>query len=192
MGGGDKTLKTVGGTPILASIVDRMAPQCAGLLLNANGDASRFAGFGLPVVADDVAGFAGPLAGLLAGLDWLARERPEARWAVSVAGDTPFIPRDLVARLQAGRIAAAARIACATSDGRRHGVVGLWPIDIRHHLRTALVFEDQRRVKAFLARYTVADVDWATQPFDPFFNVNTPDDLTTAQAIAQHLGTAAP
>ena len=184
MGGGDKTLRTIRGKPILARVIERLAPQCAGLVLNANGDPERFAPFGLPVVADDVPGFAGPLAGILAGLDWLARTSPNGEWAVSVAGDTPFIPADLVARLQAEREAADARLACAASGGRTHPVIALWPVSLRHELRAFLVEEGQRKVGDFIARYRRAEAAWRVEPFDPFFNANAPHDLDEAERVA--------
>jgi molybdopterin-guanine dinucleotide biosynthesis protein A len=184
MGGGDKPLVTVGGRSILARVIERMAPQCAGLALNANGDPARFGGFGLPVVADGVAGFAGPLAGILAGLDFAAAERPGIDWVVSVAADSPFLPRDLVARLQSARRAAGADLACAASGGWSHPVIGLWPVHFRDALRHALIDEDMRKIDLWTARYTLATVEWAASPVDPFFNANTPADVTAADAIA--------
>lgn len=183
MGGGDKALVEIGGKPLLAHVIARLAPQVAGLLLNANGDAARFARFGLPIVADDIPGFAGPLAGIVAGLDWLARERPNATHAVSIAADTPFIPSDLAARLDAARVAQNARLACAASGGWTHPVIGLWPVDIRHDLRRALVDEDLRKIDLFTARYPLARVEWQASPFDPFFNVNAPEDVAEAEKI---------
>ena len=185
MGGGDKTLRTIGGRSILARVIDRMAPQCAGLVLNANGDPERFAAFRLPVVADDIHGYAGPLAGVLAGLEWLASTFPGVRWAVSVAGDTPFVPTDLVARLQAERAAADAQLAYATSGGRTHPVIGLWPSSLRHELRAYLVDEGQRKVGGFVARYRAAEVAWPVEPFDPFFNANALQDIEEAERIAR-------
>ena len=131
MGGGDKALRRIGGATILARVVAAMAPQCAGLVLSANGDPTRFADFGLPVVADDVAGFKGPLAGILAGLDWVAANHPDMAFALSAPTDAPFLPSDLVARLQAARLAEGADIACARSGSRAHPVIALWPVAIR-------------------------------------------------------------
>jgi molybdopterin-guanine dinucleotide biosynthesis protein A len=192
MGGGDKPLRTIGGRSILARVIGRMAPQCTGLLLNANGDPRRFASFGLPVMADGVPDFAGPLAGILAGLDWLADHSPEIGWMVSVAGDTPFIPMDLVARLHAERAAQDAQLAIATSDGRIHPVIGLWPVASRRDLRVFLVDEGLRKVGGFVARYRVAEAAWPAEPFDPFFNANAPDDLDEAERIARRLDEARP
>ncbi len=187
MGGGDKTLRTIGGEAILARVIRRLEPQCAGLLINANGDPGRFATFGLPVVADDLEDFAGPLAGIVAGLDWLAGHSPDTRWAVSVAGDTPFIPDDLVARLHAARADAGARLACAASGGRTHPVIGLWPVSLRHELRTFLVEEGLRKIDLFTSRHGVAEAEWPVEPFDPFFNANAPQDIEEAEDIARRI-----
>ena len=187
MGGGDKPMAQVGGVPILQRCIDAMRPQCAALALNANGEASRFAAFGLPVIADDVPGFAGPLAGVLAGLDWCAAHRPEIAWVASVAADSPFLPTDLVARLHGARVAQGARLACAASDGHTHPPIGLWPVELRAELRHALVVEDIRKIDRFTARYAIATVAWATEPVDPFFNANTPEELMEANRIAAAL-----
>ena len=192
MGGGDKSLNEVGGKPILAHVVDRLAPQCVGLVLNANGDPERFAAYNLPIVADDVPGFAGPLAGVLAGLDWLADRRPDVGWAVSVAGDTPFIPADLVARLHAQRIAEHAQLSCAASGGRTHPVIGLWAVSLRQSLRSFLVDEGERKVGAFVSRHRAAYASWPVEPFDPFFNANAPDDMEEAESIARRIAEAGP
>ena len=183
MGGGDKALRTIGGTTILERIIAVMGPQCAGLLLNANGDVARLAGFGLPVAADDVAGFKGPLAGILAGLDWIAVHHPGLDFAISIPTDTPFLPANLVARLEEEREKRHAEIVCACSGGVTHPVVALWPVGIRTDLRHALVDEDLRKIDGFIQRYRLATVDWPIEPYDPFFNANEPADLVRAQAI---------
>ncbi len=182
LGGLDKGLVDVAGRPILARLVERLAPQCAALVINANGDAARFACFGLPVVADGVEGFAGPLAGLLAGMDYAAARFPAARDVLSVPADTPFIPENLVARLKAAR--AGARIAVAASAGRAHHAVALWPLALAEDLRQALAMGD-RRVSGFIARHQNAEADWPAEPFDPFFNVNRPEDLAEAERLAR-------
>jgi molybdopterin-guanine dinucleotide biosynthesis protein A len=184
MGGGDKGFRTVGGVPILARVIERLAPQCAGLVINANGDPARFAAFGLPVVADSVPDFAGPLAGVLAGLDWAAANRPEIAWILTAAADTPFLPDDLVVRLHAARIEAGADLACAATGGQNHNVDALWPVFLRAALRQALVNEGLRRVDRFTARYRLATAAWPTEPVDPFFNANTPEDLALAERLA--------
>jgi molybdenum cofactor guanylyltransferase len=190
MGGGDKPLRTIAGRTILAHVIERLAPQCDGLLLNANGDPARFSDYNLPVVADSVPDFAGPLAGILAGLDWLAANRPGAQWLVSVAADTPFIPRDLVARLHAVREAANVPLACAVSGGWTHPVIGLWPVRLREELRHALTVEDERKIDRWTARHGVAEVEWPVTPVDPFFNANRPDDLAEAERLHAALGDA--
>ena len=187
MGGGDKPLKPIGGVTILDRALGRLRPQCRQMVLNANGDPARFAATGLPVVPDDVPDFAGPLAGILAGLDWAAAHAPELAFVVSVPGDCPFLPRDLVARLQQARTAANLPLACARSGEWRHPVVGLWPVALRGYLRHALVDEGLRKIELWTARHGVALADWPDQPVDPFFNVNTPEDAAAAERIAaQH------
>lgn len=190
MGGGDKPLRTIAGRTILAHVIERLAPQCDGLLVNANGDPARFADYGLPVVGDSVPDFAGPLAGILAGLDWLAANRPGIDWMVSVAADTPFIPRDLVARLHAARLAAGVPLACAASGGWTHPVIGLWPVSLREALRHALTVEDERKIDRWTARHGVASAQWPTEPVDPFFNANRPEDLAEAERLHARLGIA--
>jgi molybdopterin-guanine dinucleotide biosynthesis protein A len=184
MGGGDKPLTRIGGATILDRVLARLKPQCDRIILNANGDPSRFAPTGLPVVADDVPGFAGPLAGILAGLDWAAAHAPGMEWVASVPGDCPFLPKDLVARLDAARVAAGRPLACARSGEWRHPVVGLWPTALRGDLRRALVDEGLRKIEVWTARHGVATADWPTQPVDPFFNVNTPEDAAQAERLA--------
>jgi len=184
MGGGDKALCAVGGQSILSRVAERLAPQCAGLVLSANGDPARFASLGWPVAADDPPGFAGPLAGILAALDWTAANRPDALWVASAATDAPFLPRDLVARLHLAREEAGALVACAASGGRRHPVIALWPVGLRADLRRALVEEGERKVERFAARWPLAVVEWPVSPVDPFFNANTPADLAEAERLA--------
>ncbi|MEJ0094819.1 MAG: molybdenum cofactor guanylyltransferase MobA [Methylocella sp.] len=183
MGGGDKSLRLIGGASILERVIAKMALQCAGLVLNANGDPAKFEAFHLPIVADDLPGFKGPLAGILAGLDWVAERRSDLAFAVSAPTDTPFLPDDLVARLQAAREENSADIACAASGGGTHPVVALWPVSIRTDLRRALVDEDLRKVDRFAQRYKIAYAEWPTEPFDPFFNANAPADLAAAETI---------
>jgi molybdopterin-guanine dinucleotide biosynthesis protein A len=184
MGGGDKTLQDIGGIPILARVLSRFRPQCSQVILNANGDPARFTRFGLPVVADDVPDFAGPLAGILAGLDWGAGQAPDIEWMASVPGDCPFLPRDLVARLHAARLAAGTALACAKSGDWRHPVAALWPINLRDDLRRALREEGLHKIEIWTARHGVAVAEWPDQPVDPFFNVNRPQDLAEAERIA--------
>jgi molybdopterin-guanine dinucleotide biosynthesis protein A len=184
MGGGDKPMRQIGGRIILERVIARLEPQCDGLILNANGDPARFARFGLPVIADTVEDFPGPLAGILAALDWMAANRPEVSVVLSAAGDCPFLPRDLVARLHRALVDENAQLAVAASDGQSHPVVGLWSVALRDELRHALVVEDIRRIDRWTARYRLATVTWPTTPLDPFFNANTVEDIAEADRLA--------
>lgn len=186
MGGGDKCLRLLGGKPILAHVIERARPQVAALVLNANGDPARFAAFGLPVAADVVEGYAGPLAGVLTGLDWAAENAPNCRWLASFASDAPFLPTDLVERLLAAVTAEETDMACAASHGRSHPVFGLWPLALREDLRRAMLDEDIRKVDVWTARYRLATVDFLDveingNSIDPFFNTNRPEDLQEAE-----------
>ena len=167
-------------------MLTRLRPQCVGFVINANGDPRRFSSFGLPVIPDDVPDFAGPLAGILAALDWAAANVQAIEWVASVPGDCPFLPKDLVARLHAARIAGDKMLACAKSGDWRHPVVGLWPVSLRADLRHALVKEGLHKIEVWTSRHGVAIAEWPDRPVDPFFNVNTPEDRDRATAIAAH------
>lgn len=184
IGGGDKPMRQIGGRTILARVIARLKPQCDGLILNANGDPARFASFGLAVIPDTVADFPGPLAGILAALDWTAANRPEISWILSAAADCPFLPRDLVARMHEARAEQNAQLAVAASGGQSHPVIGLWSVGLRKELRHALVVEDVRKIDRWTARYRLATVEWPTTPLDPFFNANTMDDIAEAERLA--------
>lgn len=190
MGGGDKPLRLIAGRSLLAHVRERLAPQCDALLINANGEPARFSAYGLPVVADGVQDFAGPLAGILAGLDWMAENRPELGWMVSVAADTPFIPRDLVSRLHRARAEAGLPLACAASGGWTHPVIGLWPASLRADLRHALTVDQERKIDRWTARHGCASAEWPVDPVDPFFNANRPEDIAEAERLAALLGGA--
>jgi len=184
MGGGDKGVLRIGGVPILARVIARLAPHCAALAISANGDPARFAGFGLPVIADTLPDRPGPLAGVLAGLDWAAGQGFAA--IVTAAADTPFLPGDLVPRL---REAAGSRLALAASPDetgavRLHPTCGLWPVALRHELRAALE-SGVRRAGFWAEGQGAARAVFASDPGapDPFFNVNTPEDLAKADKI---------
>jgi molybdopterin-guanine dinucleotide biosynthesis protein A len=184
MGGGDKARLTIGGASILQRVLACLTPQCSRLIINANGDAARFADTGLRVVSDSVPDFAGPLAGILAGFDWTAANAPNIEWLVSVPGDCPFLPKDLVTRLHDTRAASNVPLACVRSGEWRHPVVGLWPVALRENLRHALVSEGLHKIELWTARHGIAVAEWPAAPFDPFFNVNTPKDAAQAEAIA--------
>ncbi|MEX0318909.1 MAG: molybdenum cofactor guanylyltransferase MobA [Ruegeria sp.] len=193
MGGGDKGLLTLGGQTLLAHVIDRLGPQVAGLALNANGDPERFAGLGLPVIADSIEGFAGPLAGVLAGLDWAAEQGADA--IVTAAADTPFFPRDLVAQLMAAAEGQTHPLVLATtprtgtelkSGGKvnRHPTFGLWPVALRDDLRAALN-DGLRKVVLWTDKHGGREALFPADPFDPFFNVNTPEDLARAETLLE-------
>jgi molybdopterin-guanine dinucleotide biosynthesis protein A len=179
--GGDKAWRLLGGRPLLAHAVGRAAPQVARLAISAHDDAARLGAFGLPILADSVPGFVGPLAGILAGMDWAADQGLDL--LASFACDAPFFPVTLVGRLAEARRREAATIARAASGGRRHPVFALWPVALREPLRRALRDEGVRKVDAWSARYPLATVDFPLPPFDPFFNINTPDDLARAETL---------
>jgi molybdenum cofactor guanylyltransferase len=184
MGGGDKARIRIGGVTVLERIIERLRPQCAGLILNANTDAARFADIGLPVVADSVPDYAGPLAGILAGLDWTAEHATQIEWIVSAPGDCPFLPRDLVTRLHQARVGASALLACASSAKRPHPAAAIWPVELREDLRRALTRDGVRRVTEWSARYPFGMAAWAATPVDPFFNINKPEDVAEAGRLA--------
>jgi molybdopterin-guanine dinucleotide biosynthesis protein A len=185
MGGGDKARIRIGNATILERVLSRFAPQCIRVIINANGDPARFADTGLAVVADGVPDFAGPLAGILAGLDWTASNASGCEWLASAPGDCPFLPKDLVARLHEARAAAGVPLACARSGEWRHPVAGRWPGWLRADLRHALLREGLRKIELWTERHGVAMANWADAPVDPFFNVNTPDDAARAEEIAK-------
>ncbi len=189
MGGGDKGLLELGDSTILAHVIDRIGPQVAGLALNANGDPARFARFGLPVIADTLPDRPGPLAGVLAGLDWAAGKG--ATHIVSVAADTPFLPGDLVPHLLLAAEAQGHPIALAATPDPQRGVVrhptfGLWPVALRADLREMLE-RGVRKVLDWTDRHGAALAAFPVERGDPFFNVNTPEDLARAQDLAQDL-----
>lgn len=183
MGGADKARIKIGGITILDRVLARLRPQCEQIILNAN-DATPFADTGLTVVADSVPDFAGPLAGILAGLDWAAEHVQDIGWVVSVPTDCPFLPWDLVARLHHARVGAGASFACACSDDRRHPVIALWPVELREELRQALTTEGVRKVDQWTAGHAIGVAEWPSQPIDPFYNVNTPEEAAEADRIA--------
>jgi len=185
MGGGDKARIRIGNATILERVLSRFAPQCIRVIINANGDPARFADTGLAVVADGVPDFAGPLAGILAGLDWTASNASGCELLASAPGDCPFLPKDLVARLHKARAAAGVPLACARSGEWRHPVAGLWPVSLREDLRHALLREGLHKIELWTERHGVAMASWPDAPVDPFFNVNTPDDAARAEEIAK-------
>lgn len=184
MGGGDKALLPLAGRPLLSHVVDRIEPQVAGLALNANGDPARFASFGLPVLADPVVGHPGPLAGVLAGLDWAAAQGGDS--IVTVAADTPFFPGDLVPRLllaaEGGAAPLALAASCAADGVHLQPTFGLWPVSLRDALRQALA-SGTRKVRLWAREQGAQVAEFPAPGLDPFFNINTPEDLARAEAI---------
>lgn len=192
MGGGDKSLRQIAGRPMLSYVIDRLRPQVDGLVLNANGDPARFAEFGLPVVPDAVENYAGPLAGVLAGMRWAEQELPEAHFIVSVAGDTPFFPSDLVECLARCVADEDEMIAMAASFDGVHPVFGLWPVRLADELETFLAEGKTGKILAFADRHTRINVPFEhltidDDEVDPFFNINTPEEAERAEAIARAL-----
>jgi len=182
MGGGDKALRPFAGATLLDHVLARLAGQPAHqIVLNANGDPQRLARFGLTVVADTVPDHPGPLAGVLAGMEWALAHAPGVADLVTVPTDSPFVPLDLVARLLAARDAAGADLACAASGGRAHPVCGLWPVRLAPLLRRALVEEQLYRISRWTARFRLVEVEYSVLPVDPFLNINTPEELAEAE-----------
>ncbi len=182
MGGGDKCLRRLGSETLLARVIARTRDQVGPLILNAGGDPARFAAYGLPVVADVIAGFAGPLAGVLTGLEWAVANAPACPWVATFPTDAPFVPEDLVARLLAALEEQGAELACAASGGRDHPVVGLWPVRLAPELRRALEVEGVRKIDLWTAGFRLARALYESAPADPFFTVNSPKDLARAEA----------
>jgi molybdopterin-guanine dinucleotide biosynthesis protein A len=187
MGGGDKTLLQLGARPMLAHVIDRLSSQVETIALNANGDAARFSQFGLPVLPDPVEGFAGPLAGVLAGLNW-AEIQSGVTHIVTAAGDTPFFPNDLVRKFLAVNEGCGRRIVLAGSSGRRHPVFGLWPVALREDLAEWMKDTDTYKVLAWVDRHDhkVAEFQpsfMGGSEIDPFFNANTPGELSEAERL---------
>jgi len=185
MGGGDKGLLQLGGHSLLSRVITRLEPQVAGMALNANGDPKRFADYGLPVLPDSIAGHAGPLAGVLAGLDYAAIQGVDH--IVTAAADTPFFPQDLVEVLQLAAKMEDTNMALAATPDPKRGTLrqptfGLWPVSLRHDLRGALN-GGVRKVVQWSNRHGAADAMFPNRDYDPFFNINHPEDLQTAEAM---------
>ena len=186
-GSGDKGLLALGAVSMIEHVVARVRPQVGALVLNANGDASRFAALGLPVVADPIGGFVGPLAGVLAGMRWTAQHHPSATHTLTVSSDAPFLPHDLVARLATAVVDAPRVIAVAKSEDGLHPVIGLWPVQHADDLDAALK-AGMRKVLDWTDRHGTVpvhfpDIVTAATRIDPFFNANTPTELAHARAL---------
>ena len=182
MGGGDKGLLQLGDSTILDQVIDRLSPQVSQLALNANGDLDRFSAFGLPVISDSIPDRAGPLAGILAAMDWA--HSIGAHHVVTAAADTPFFPGNLVKMLGDAATRDAKPIALASTPDpvrkfNRHPTFGLWPVELREDLRSAIQ-NGTRKIVAWTDEHGTALAEFSNAPFDPFFNVNTPEDLEAA------------
>ena len=181
MGGVEKALIPVGGTSLIERAIARASVQVADLVINANGDPKRFAHLGLPVEADPVGGFVGPIAGILAGFAWMRRERPKARWLASFSCDTPFFPMDMVERLISKAQSEGAKVAVAASGGRQHHIFAVWSADIAAKPEDVLVRDGFRKMETWIASFPNVHVNFDADPFDPFTNINTPEDLALAE-----------
>lgn len=189
MGGGDKSLLPLGDRTILGRVLERLRPQVSDIIINANGDAARFGTFGLPVVADDIAGLAGPLAGVHAALVWTKSNIPDARYVVTVAGDTPFFPPDLVVQFLAAPERHPSLVVAASKEGT-HPVFGLWPVTLAGKLENSLR-DGMRKVGMWTREQGAIEVLFppvraGDQIVDPFFNINRPEDLTEADALLRN------
>jgi molybdopterin-guanine dinucleotide biosynthesis protein A len=187
MGGGEKALLPLGGRPMLARVIERLHPQTGRLILNANGDPERLRSFGLPVVSDNITGFAGPLAGVEAGMKWAIDHAENATHIATAATDTPFFPENLVSALVAA-VGGADDIVMAASAGNRHPVFALWPLSLHGDLHGWLQQTDTFKVMAWVRGHRLALVDFppvtlAGQEIDPFFNANTPEEFAAAERL---------
>jgi len=188
MGGGDKTLKNLGGVSLLERVISLAKPQVDQLVVNANGDTTRFSQFGITVINDVIDGFPGPLAGVLTGMEWVQKNKPNCKWIASFACDAPFAPPDLVKRFLHNVFKGNSTMACAVSGGREHPVFGLWPVSLAGNLRRAIVEEKIHKVDFWTDRFSLARVEWKTVPIDPFFNVNREQDLKQAEKVLLEIG----
>lgn len=192
MDGLDKPFARLAGRPLIDHVIARVGEQTTRLAINMSGDASRFAAHDLPLIPDLTDGgrieaFAGPLAGVLSGLDWMAAQGGGIEWVATFPADTPFLPVDFVERALAAIRREGAELACAASAGRVHPVVALWPVALRERLRRLIVDENLRRADRLLESFRTAQVAYGIDPIDPFFNINTPDDLALAEEVLGRL-----
>ncbi len=185
LGGGDKCLRELAGRPILGHIIERVQGQVDRLILNANGEASRFDGFGLAVVRDVLEGHPGPLAGILTAMEWAQANAPGVAWIASFPTDAPFLPDDLVERLLDAALAERVPLACARSAGRTHPVIGLWRAGLAGDLRRAMTEDGMRKIDLWTGPHGIAEVTWEATRLDPFFNVNRPEDLAEAERLLE-------
>ena len=183
MGGGDKCLKMLGGKTLISRIIERVSPQISTLILNANGNPNRFSDYNLPVVPDVIGDHAGPLAGVLTGMEWMRKYRPEIQWLASFPGDAPFIPLDFVIKCLKAIKRMDVEIICAKSAGRAHPVCALWSVKLADGLRSAMKNDQIRKIDKWSSNYSVYHEEFSVKPIDPFFNINSEQDLLVAEAL---------
>ena len=188
MGGVDKAFLELGGKTLIERAIARGAPQTAELVINANGDPARFAAFGRTVIADSIEGFLGPLAGILSGFEWMRQNRPSARWLASFACDCPFFPRDMAPKLIAKAESENALVALAASGQRHHPVFAVWSATLPITSLGVLRDQSLRKMDDFVAGFPSTRVAFPSEPVDPFFNINTPDDLVRAEDLMTQPG----
>jgi molybdopterin-guanine dinucleotide biosynthesis protein A len=186
-GGGDKFLKDLNGKPLLDRVIERIKPQVDHLIINANNKNISLSSYGLPIVADTIQGYAGPLAGILTGLEWIREHASECKWLGSFPSDAPFVPLDCVRKMHECAVENDAEVVCAVSGGRTHPVCALWRVELAEDLRNAMIEENMRKIDLWTSRYKISELEFSNQPYDPFFNVNRPEDLTQAEKIAADL-----
>ena len=185
MGGGDKCLKMLAGKTLISRIIERVSPQISTLILNANGNPNRFLDYNLPVVPDVISGYAGPLAGILTGMEWMREHHQEVHWLASFPGDAPFIPLDFVIKCLDATKHNDAQIICAKSAGRTHPVCALWNINLADGLRSAMENDHIRKIDKWSSNYSVYHKEFSVEPIDPFFNINSETDLLAAEVLGQ-------
>lgn len=184
-GGGDKFLKKLNGKLLIDHVVDRLQLQTSELIINSNSDPILFKTQDLPVVPDSIQGFAGPLAGVLTGMEWVQKNKPEHQWIASFPSDSPFIPLNCVKKLQLCALKEKADIVCAASGGRTHPVCAIWRVSLARNLREAMLNEGIRRIDVWTSRHQLSSVNFPHEPYDSFFNINRPEDLARAKEIIQ-------
>ncbi len=188
MGNRDKALLELNQKPVLSRVIEIAEPQVISLSLNSNADPQKYEDFGFPVISDVVSGYAGPLAGILTGMDWARKKHPCCKWLASFACDAPFVPSNLVSRCLHQALENGANLACARSGGRVHPVIGLWSLSLYVSLKEAIINKGIRKVDEWTASHRLVEVEWSDKPFDPFFNINRPEDLVLAEKITNFGG----
>ncbi len=183
LGNIDKALVKIDATTLLDRAITNLEKQCSQIIINANGNPDRFESTNKPIVADTIEGHAGPLAGVLAAMQWVQQNEPQTKWIATLPVDTPFAPDDFARKLLLETTKTNADMACTSSNGRHHPVVGLWPVDLADQLKQAMMKEDMRKVDLWTARYKLTIVDFEVGQYDPFFNINRPADIEKAEQI---------